>query len=91
MSLKATLSVCTKGVICFTFVLWRLTGYFLILKTFYMFLFGCFSFWAPTCFPEVICLRYGPYIIIYSIFQVLVFSFVMDVAASIAFVFGKYL
>ena len=25
-----------------------------------MSLFGCFSFWASTCFPEVICSSYGP-------------------------------
>ena len=29
-------------------------------KNFYMPLFGHFPIWAPTCFPEVICLRYGP-------------------------------
>ena len=50
----------TTGVICCTFVLWRLTSDFLILKTFYMSLFGHFSFWAPSCFPEVIRLRYSP-------------------------------
>ena len=45
--------VCTTAVICFTFVLWSLTSYFLILK-FYMSLFRRFFFWAPTRFPEVI-------------------------------------
>ena len=50
------MSVCTTGVICFTFVLWRLS-YFLILE---MSLFGLFSFWAPTSFPEVIHPRYSP-------------------------------
>ena len=45
--------VSTTGVIYFTFVLWKLASYFLILKTFYMFLFGCFSFLVPTRFLEV--------------------------------------
>ena len=54
------MSVCTRGVICFTFALWRLTSYFLILKEFYMLLFGRFSFWMPTHFSEVIKLIYGP-------------------------------
>ena len=49
------MSVCTTGVICFTFVLWRFS-YFLILG---MSLFGLFSFWAPTSFPEVIHPRYS--------------------------------
>ena len=53
------MSVCTTGVIYFTFVLWRLTSYFLILKTLRS-LFGHFLFWAPIRFPEVIHVRYGP-------------------------------
>ena len=44
----------------FTFALWRLTSYFLILRTFYMILLGCFSFWAPTYFPDLIHPRHGP-------------------------------
>ena len=34
-------------------------SYFLILKTLFMSLFGCFSFWWPIRFLEVICPRYG--------------------------------
>ena len=45
--------------VCFTLTLWRLTSYFLILKT-SMPWFGCLSFWAPTCFPKVIRPSYGP-------------------------------
>ena len=56
------MSVCTTEVICFTFVLWRLTSYFLVF--FFVFfnlsLFGCFSFWVTTCFLKVICPRYHP-------------------------------
>ena len=60
------MSVCRKckhypqGFICFTFVLWRVTGYLPLFKKFSMSLFGHFSFWAPTCFSEVIRPRYGP-------------------------------
>ena len=39
---------------------WVFTSYFVILKIFYMSLFRCFRFWAPTHFPEVICPRYDP-------------------------------
>ena len=49
----------TTRVIYFIFVLWRLTSYFLILKTLYMSLFVRFSFWVPNCFPEVIRPRCG--------------------------------
>ena len=51
--------VCTTGVICFTFVLQKFTGCFLILKNFYIPLFEHFSFWVPTHFPKVNH-RYGP-------------------------------
>ena len=60
------MSVCRKckhypqWFICFTFVLWRVTGYLPLFKKFCMALFGHFSFWAPTCFSEVIRPRYGP-------------------------------
>ena len=43
----------------------RLTIYFLILKTSNMLQFLHFSFWAPTHFLEVICLRYSPDLPIY--------------------------
>ena len=39
---------------------WVFTSYFMILKILCMSLFGCFRFWAPTRFPEVICPRYNP-------------------------------
>ena len=39
---------------------WVFTGYFVILKILCMSQFGCFQFWGPTHFPEVICLRYDP-------------------------------
>ena len=53
------ISVSITQVIYFTFILWTLTSYFLILKTFYMSLFGCFSFAAPTPFSEVVCPRHN--------------------------------
>ena len=52
--------VCTTRFSCLTFVLWRLTSFFLISKNFYMPPFGRFSFWALARFPEVNHLRYGP-------------------------------
>ena len=54
------MSVYTTGVKCVTFVLWRLTSYFLVLKIFYLSLFACLSLWAPSCFPEVTPPSYGP-------------------------------
>ena len=53
------ISASITQVIYFTFILWTLTSYFLILKTFYLSLFGCFSFGAPTPFSEVICPRHN--------------------------------
>ena len=53
------ISASITQVIYFTFILWTLTSYFLILKTFYLSLFGYFSFGAPTPFSEVICPRHN--------------------------------
>ena len=40
--------------------IWVFTSYFVILNFFHMSLFGCFRFWTPTRFPELICPRYDP-------------------------------
>lgn len=37
----------------------RLVSFFVIFENFYMSLFGCFQFQAPTCFLKEIPLRYG--------------------------------
>lgn len=44
-------------------LLWKhrvFTSYFMISGNSQMSLFRHFTLWAPTCFPEAICLRYGP-------------------------------
>ena len=44
-------------------LLWKhrvFASYFMISGNSQMSLFRHFTLWAPTCFPEAICLRYGP-------------------------------